>query len=327
MEYKNKYVKTFENYFSSKNVNESKDELIDYTIPEWALSALINGDESGLNDEEQEKLDMFCKKVADEFGNASFMLGDDDDDLGFKHSNDIDNLGSNCTTLYIKPSKKADDDNAVTEATNKTSTRDEMMDLISKKFPNIWMKKSEDFKKDDNNRGIWTGAEGSTFIDDAKKVLAFNPVGAYSYDKSIAKNYVNEVHKTLAKFLKEHGWYAEFYDDATVFFYPIWSSDDAKEKFIEQGKKDGFIVDDKVTESVKEDNILGKTQSGKNIYSVYDSYPADYDKQDYKDAAAAHSKAAKKAKDAKMKEKHLSYASAFLQLASTMSMVDSIKKD
>jgi hypothetical protein len=92
---------------SKKKLNENKDDLIDYDIPEWALSSLINGDDSGLEDEDIEKINKFNQKVISQYGNANFMMGDmeGEDNLGFMHSNDIDNLGSNVYRLYIKPSK------------------------------------------------------------------------------------------------------------------------------------------------------------------------------------------------------------------------------
>ncbi len=103
------------------------------------------------------------------------------------------------------------------EAFNKAvPSRDEMIVLLNKKFPNIWTKKSEDFYNDPKeNRGIWTGGEGSTFVDAAKKKEAFNIHG------NDPKNYIDEVHKNLYKFLEEHGWYTESYDAGTFFFYPI----------------------------------------------------------------------------------------------------------
>lgn len=90
-----------------KLIKESKEDLIDYDIPEWALSALVNGDYSGLNDEEEQKLKQFLAKVSAEYGNAGFLLGDieGEDNLGFKYRNDIDSLGSNVYRLYIKPDK------------------------------------------------------------------------------------------------------------------------------------------------------------------------------------------------------------------------------
>lgn len=80
-------------------------DLIDYTIPDWAGSYLINGDSSGLEDEDIAKVDDFVNSVISQHGNANFMMPSNDDemDLGFCHSNDIDNLGSNCIKLFIRP--------------------------------------------------------------------------------------------------------------------------------------------------------------------------------------------------------------------------------
>ena len=90
----------------SKKLNESKEDLIDYDVPEWSLSALINGDYSGLSDEDESKLNKFIQSVVSEYGNAHFLLGDNDgeDNLGFMYRNDIDNLGSNVYRVYINPS-------------------------------------------------------------------------------------------------------------------------------------------------------------------------------------------------------------------------------
>lgn len=101
----------FESTKRKKTINENYDDLIDFTIPEWAMSSLINGDDSGLEDEDISKIDNFVKQVASEYGNANFMLGDIEgkDDLGFCRQNDIDNLGSNCYRLYIKPSTDTQD--------------------------------------------------------------------------------------------------------------------------------------------------------------------------------------------------------------------------
>jgi hypothetical protein len=78
--------------------------LIEYIIPSWAVSPLINGDNSALNDEEIEALNDFTDSVIGEYGNANFILPDDDDlEIGFLYRNDIDNLGSDCVRLYIRP--------------------------------------------------------------------------------------------------------------------------------------------------------------------------------------------------------------------------------
>ena len=82
------------------------DDILEFTIPNWALSSLINGDNSGNDEEDDEKLERFVKETIATYGNANFMLPYDKDlDLGFCHSNDIDNLGNDCSMLLLRPSK------------------------------------------------------------------------------------------------------------------------------------------------------------------------------------------------------------------------------
>lgn len=76
--------------------------IIDFVIPNWALSALINADMSGLTDEDEAKINKFVDKTVAKYGYAIFSLPEDDElDLGFKYSNDIDNLGSDCSKLLL----------------------------------------------------------------------------------------------------------------------------------------------------------------------------------------------------------------------------------
>jgi hypothetical protein len=84
------------------------DDLIEYTIPTWALGYLINDDVEGLTDEEIESVNKLIDKVYKEFGNASFMLGNDDESV-FSYSNDIDSSGTEVIKLFILPSKNSDD--------------------------------------------------------------------------------------------------------------------------------------------------------------------------------------------------------------------------
>jgi hypothetical protein len=76
-------------------------ELFEYEIPNWAVAPLINGDFTGLSDEDESKLTKFMDEVVEDHGNALFMLGDKSDESSFSPSNDIDNLGSDVTVLYI----------------------------------------------------------------------------------------------------------------------------------------------------------------------------------------------------------------------------------
>lgn len=84
-------------------------EILDFKIPEWALSALVNDDYSGLSEEDEAKIKKFREQTAEKYGNASFYpAGEEDEDYsyGFCWRNDIDNLGSNCFKLVLVPSKE-----------------------------------------------------------------------------------------------------------------------------------------------------------------------------------------------------------------------------
>ena len=79
-------------------------KIIDFTLPNWSLSALINGDFSGLESEDINKINSFTDRVVKEFGTSFFsvnIVGD----KGFMHRNDIDNLGADCSTGTILVSK------------------------------------------------------------------------------------------------------------------------------------------------------------------------------------------------------------------------------
>ena len=85
----------------------SVDDLLEFTIPTWAMTSLINGDDSGLEDEDIEKVNDFLDRVMEKYGNANFMLGDKSEETEFYYRNDIDgNMGGDVTTLYLRPSKQ-----------------------------------------------------------------------------------------------------------------------------------------------------------------------------------------------------------------------------
>lgn len=94
---------------NESKVNESSSEyedLIPYTIPQWAVSPLINGDRSALTDDEEETLDKFVDGVIKQNGNAHFMLPSSEEELEpeFQPKNDIDGwVGDDVITLYIRP--------------------------------------------------------------------------------------------------------------------------------------------------------------------------------------------------------------------------------
>lgn len=85
-------------------------------------------------------------------------------------------------------------------------TRDEMLTLLEKKFPNCWFKKGEMFGSGHAD-SIWSG-EGSS-------IDGMNLVDDYAH----GNKYIIGVHHKMDAFLKKHGWYHELYDSGTVFFY------------------------------------------------------------------------------------------------------------
>ncbi len=88
-----------------KENKESSYEKVEFTVPEWSLSYLINGDGSGLDEEEITKLEKFVNKTVNTYGNANFSTVSEESE-GFQRSNDIDNLGSNVHTVAILVDKK-----------------------------------------------------------------------------------------------------------------------------------------------------------------------------------------------------------------------------
>jgi len=106
----------------SNDINEEKGgfEKIPFVVPEWSLSYLINGDASGLEDEDIEKLEKFTRRVVNQYGNANFSGGSEEDALGFRYKNDIDNLGSNVFEVYILVPKQNDNTEEMYESYNQT---------------------------------------------------------------------------------------------------------------------------------------------------------------------------------------------------------------
>jgi hypothetical protein len=106
----NAYTDDIINHNADRGGDDFEGELVEFIVPNWALSALINSDESGLTDEDREKLNAFVNDVVSQYGNANFMLpGEGEMELGFLRSNDIDNLGSDCSRLLINPSAGVDE--------------------------------------------------------------------------------------------------------------------------------------------------------------------------------------------------------------------------
>lgn len=77
-------------------------EQQEFRIPNWALCYFINADLDGLTDEDIEKIKTFEARIVKKYGHCMFSLQDEDKgNLGFCWSNDLDNLGSDCTELIL----------------------------------------------------------------------------------------------------------------------------------------------------------------------------------------------------------------------------------
>lgn len=64
---------------------------IECTVPDWSLSYLFNGDHSGIDDNEKEKIDVFVKGLPE---GGTFVLEDGSEPY-FYHDNDIDDMAGN----------------------------------------------------------------------------------------------------------------------------------------------------------------------------------------------------------------------------------------
>jgi len=86
----------------SHEPEDTDSSTVDFTVPTWALSALIDGDYSGLTDEEERKVDHFIKRIEGRYGNAMFMSDNEDlDGDNTSRTNDIDDLYSSVAKVYI----------------------------------------------------------------------------------------------------------------------------------------------------------------------------------------------------------------------------------
>lgn len=79
-------------------------DAIEFTVPTWSLPYFINGDRDGYTEGDLNLLDRFVQKIAEQYGNAWFLLPPDEVcDSYFSWRNDIHSLGDNVTTLYLQP--------------------------------------------------------------------------------------------------------------------------------------------------------------------------------------------------------------------------------
>ena len=83
---------------------ENKFEVIEYLLPTSWACALINGDESGYEDDEIELITKFCDDVVADYGHAHFSCGNLDEESGFCAYHDawyLMPLAADCATFTL----------------------------------------------------------------------------------------------------------------------------------------------------------------------------------------------------------------------------------
>ncbi len=73
-------------------------EKIEFLLPDWSLSYFINGDMESYSDEELELMKNFEKDLSEKYELVSSLQIEES--AGFKHSNDISNLGADCSNVF-----------------------------------------------------------------------------------------------------------------------------------------------------------------------------------------------------------------------------------
>lgn len=73
-------------------------ELIEYRLPDYLGSYLINGDPSGLQDDELDKINQFLEE-------EGISVVEMKDDASFYWTNDLDNIGATCSTFIAIKNK------------------------------------------------------------------------------------------------------------------------------------------------------------------------------------------------------------------------------
>ena len=98
-----------------------------------------------------------------------------------------------------------------------SATRREMMSILRKEYPNLFMRTYEEFKgmSIEEEGGIWSSAEC-----DIESKNGFRLFDYYSEDFK-EKNYILGVHHEISDILNNNGWYAEWHDGGTIMFFPI----------------------------------------------------------------------------------------------------------
>ena len=92
--------------------------------------------------------------------------------------------------------------------------RDELMNILKAKYPNMFMRTTEEFRSGYNG-GIWSSGEDGLPAEDGMPLFEY-----YAEDPN-EKRYILGVHKEIYNLLEEHGWFAEWNDPGTIMFWKI----------------------------------------------------------------------------------------------------------
>ena len=89
-----------------------------------------------------------------------------------------------------------------------TKTREQMMELLKAKYPNMFLNTTEAFNG--STGGIWTSGEDDLPAKDGFPLFNYYAEG---------NRYELGVHTEIYEFLEKHGWYAEWNDAGTIMLW------------------------------------------------------------------------------------------------------------
>ena len=94
---------------------------------------------------------------------------------------------------------------------SKVLTRDELIEVLKKAYPNMFLRTTEEF--DGHEGGIWSSGEDG--------IEASDGFALFDYWSENHDRYEIGVHNEIMTLLGDNGWFAEWYDGGTIMFYKI----------------------------------------------------------------------------------------------------------
>ncbi len=71
-----------------------------FILPDWALPGIFNNDISGLSTQDCNELAQFITDTYNAYKSSAFNFSIDES-VGYKHSNDINTMGADCTRVTL----------------------------------------------------------------------------------------------------------------------------------------------------------------------------------------------------------------------------------